>query len=418
MKQIECLDRRLFMKLAAFSASASVVGLDTLDARNTPGSRLIDSIKSSIIWPGRTKGKTWFHPRVCMVPVEEKPVAIMTCQTITGSDVFSQVHWSRSDSNGEFWTAPQPIASLGRRWLPNNIEEGTCDVVPDHHQKSDSVLAIGHSVYYKNDVLIQPYENRYPVYVTGDAGGNWSDRKKLEWDHPETSGIYTCGCAQRITFKNGDILLPLSYGSKERKDRKVCTVLCSFDGQDLNIIQSGNSLELSVGRGLLEPTITLIDKRFFMTIRAEDGHGYLSVSSDGLLWEEKRPWCWDDGEPITMSTTQQRWITHSHGLFLVYTRKSENNINVMRWRSPLYIAQVDTDRLCLVRESEKVVFPLIGDGINDPDHVARMGNFHTVNASQKESWVTVGETLPNDNWKGNTLLGRIFWNRGNGLFGG
>jgi hypothetical protein len=117
-----------------------------------------------------------------------------------------------------------------------------------------------------------------------------------------------------------------------------------------------------------------------------------------------------------MSTTQQRWITHSHGLFLVYTRKSENNINVMRWRAPIYIAQVDTTKLCLIRESEKVIFPLIGDGINDPDHVARMGNFHTVNASTYESWVSVGETLPHDEWSGNTLLGRICWNRNNKLF--
>ena len=112
--------------------------------------------------------------------------------------------------------------------------------------------------------------------------------------------------------------------------------------------------------------------RYFMTIRAEDGHGYVTVSKDGLVWENKQPWCWDDGEPLTMSTTQQRWISHSECLFLVYTRKSEHNVNVMRWRAPLYIAQVDTENLCLIRKSEKIVFPMIGDGVNDPDHVARM----------------------------------------------
>ncbi|MEZ6039608.1 MAG: hypothetical protein R3C20_03830 [Planctomycetaceae bacterium] len=37
-----------------------------------------------------------------------------------------------------------------------------------------------------------------------------------------------------------------------------------------------------------------------------------------------------------MSTiTQQHWLTHSDGLYLVYTRKDESNINVIRWRSPL-----------------------------------------------------------------------------------
>ncbi len=165
----------------------------------------------------------------------------------------------------------------------------------------------------------------------------------------------------------------------------------------------------------MEPTLARLKNRFFMTIRAEDGHGYVSVSEDGLNWEDKRPWCWDDGVPLTMSTTQQRWLSHSDGLFLVYTRKADHNVNVMRWRSPLYVAQVDTERLCLIRESERTVFPLIGDGVNDPDHVARMGNFHVVNASPQESWVTVGETLPAEKWKGNTLLGRIVWNKPNGL---
>jgi hypothetical protein len=49
---------------------------------------------------------------------------------------------------------------------------------------------------------------------------------------------------------------------------------------------------------------------------------------------------------------------------------------------------------------------LIGDGIDDPDHVARMGNFMPVNA-------TVGETLPADGWKGDTLLARVKWTRPN-----
>ena len=413
MNQFNSITRRNFLKLAFLSSVMPASGFCTASRDHT--AKLIEKIESSIIWPGRIKGKTWFHPRACRIPASGDPVILMTCQSITGSDVFGQVYWSRSADNGKSWTQPQPIISLGRRQLSENIEEGVCDVVPDFHSRSNSVLAIGHNVYYKDNVLTQPYENRYPMYVVGDANGNWSDRKKLEWDNPERSGIYTCGCAQRITFDNGNILLPLSFGPKERKDRKVCTVLCSFNGNELNIIKSGNVLELKVKRGLLEPSLALIKNRFFMTIRAEDGFGYVSVSDDGLLWEKKQRWCWDDGEPLTMSTTQQRWISHSQGLFLVYTRKSANNINVMRWRAPLYIAEVDTDKLFLIRESEQLVFPLIGDGIYDPDHVARMGNFHTVNASRRETWVTVGETLPLEDWKGNTLLGRIYWNQNNEL---
>jgi hypothetical protein len=409
------IERRIFLKQTALSVAMSGLSLNLCQSNETTTSELIDTIEKSIIWPGRTTGKTWFHPRACMVPEKIGPVALMTCQSISGSDVFSQVFWSRSEDNGTSWTTPEPIECLGRLTLENGIEEGVCDVVPDYHLTTNTVLAIGHNVYYKNNILTQAYENRYPVYTVGDAFGNWSIRKKLEWDHPETSGIYTCGCAQRITLEDGTILLPLSFGPKERADRKVCSVLCSFNGKELTVIRAGNELELSVKRGLLEPTLAHFDNRYYMTIRAEDGHGYVSASDDGLHWEAKQPWHWDDGNPITMSTTQQRWITHSHGLYLVYTRKSEHNINVMRWRAPLYISEVDTEKRCLIRASERVVFPLIGDGVHHAEHVARMGNFHTVNASQKESWITVGETLPNDGWKGNTLLGRVRWSRNNEL---
>jgi len=413
VNKINSITRRNFLKFAILGSVGPATSLFT--AKCNHPANLIEKIESSIIWPGRKKGISWFHPRACFIPAKIKPVTLMTCQSITGSDVFGQVYWSRSSNNGKSWTQPQPIISFGRRHLSRNIEEGVCDVVPDFHSRSNSVIAIGHNVYYKNNVLTQPYENRYPLYVVGNANGNWSDRKKLLWDNPETSGIYTCGCAQRITFDNGNILLPISFGPKGRKDRRVCTVLCSFNGRELNIIKSGNTLELRVKRGLLEPSLAVLKNRFLMTIRAEDGFGYVSASDDGLLWEKKQPWCWDDGEPLTMSTTQQHWVSHSQGLFLVYTRKSANNLNVMRWRAPLYIAQVDTDKLFLIRESEQIVFPLIGDGINDPDHVARMGNFHTVNASRSETWITVGETLPIEDWKGNTLLGRIYWSKSNEL---
>jgi hypothetical protein len=235
----------------------------------------------------------------------------------------------------------------------------------------------------------------------------------LFWDDPEATAIYTCGCGQRITLEDGDVLVPISFGPKGRVARSVCTLRCAFDGEILEVRQAGNKLENPVKRGLLEPSITISKDRFFMTIRAEDGHGYVSTSRDGLIWEAQKPWCWDDGAALTMSTTQQHWLPHRDGLFLVYTRRAEENVNVFRWRAPLYMAKVDRAKLCLIRSSERVVLPLVGDGIGDPDHVARMGNFHTTAATPFESWVTVGECLPLDGWRGNALLARIRWTREN-----
>ena len=116
-----------------------------------------------------------------------------------------------------------------------------------------------------------------------------------------------------------------------------------------------------------------------------------------------------------MSTTQQHWLAHSDALYLVYTRKDATNSKVIRWRSPLWMAQVDPKSLRLRRDTERVVLPLMGDGVKDPDHVAIMGNFHTTNVSPDESWVTVGEWHPKAGIKGDLLLARIRWNQPNRL---
>jgi hypothetical protein len=213
---------------------------------------------------------------------------------------------------------------------------------------------------------------------------------------------------------NGDIMMSFTFGP-EARNRMVAGVRCSFDGEELKILDVGPPLENKVGRGLLEPSLTQLRDRFYLTIRAEDGHGYVAVSDDGLHYQRKTAWAWDDGQPIAMSTTQQHWLTHCDGLFLVYTRKDASNTNVIRWRSPLWVARVDPERLCLIRQSEQIVLPLVGDGVDHPDEVALMGNFNVTNASPYESWVTVGEWLPRRRAKGDLLMSRIRWSRPNSL---
>ena len=195
----------------------------------------------------------------------------------------------------------------------------------------------------------------------------------------------------------------------------VAGVRCTFNGETLKIAEVGPPLTLNVGRGLLEPSLVEFGGTFYLTIRAEDGSGYVAVSADGLNYSEKKKWSWDNGDPIGMSTTQQHWLAHSDGLFLVYTRKDESNEKVIRWRSPLWVAQVDPKKLCLIRKTERVALPLVGDGVKDPDGVALMGNFHVTNASPTESWVTVGEWMPKRGAKGDLLLGRITWSKPNKL---
>lgn len=340
----------------------------------------------------------------------------MTLQTITGSDYFGAVHFMESTDLGKTWTEPAPVAALGRVPAPGGWEEGVCDVVPEYHAATKTVLALGHNVFYKGDKFSANQPARWPVYCVWN-NGTWGERQKLDWDDPRGGFIYTNNCGQRVTLPNGDIAFVMSFGPRSN-GRMAAGVRCRFDGKKLAIEKVGTPLVHAVGRGLLEPSLTHWKGRFYVTLRAEDGHGYVATSDDGLEFREKRAWTFDDGSPLAMSTTQQHWLAHSERLFLIYTRKDASNVNVLRWRSPLFLSEVDTERLCLVKGSERVVLPLVGDGVKEPDAVALSGNFHPVSISRDEAWVTDGEMLPKRGFRGDLLLARIRWTRPNQLAGG
>ena len=412
------LSRRKFLQSTAAiccGVGAAFRSGDDASADDSSTGNLIQRIDRSVIFNGRRTGTTWFQPRCCMIPVKDGNLALMTLQTIGGSDYYGPVHWTASKDGGATWSRPEPIPGLGRRKLDNGWEEGVCDVVPEYHQQTGTVLAVGHNVYYQKYVLARPQRSRWPVYVVRSAEGKWTPPRKLNWDDPRGRFIYTCNCGQRATLPGGDILIPLSFGSEVAQPRSVASARCSFNGEILTIREIGNVLSRTAKRGLLEPSLVCFDDRYYMTIRAEDNRGYVAVSDDGLRWEPRRPWAWDDGKPLVTSTTQQHWLPHSDGLFLIYTRKDSTNENVIRWRAPLFTAEVDRRTLRLIRASEEVVLPLSGDSTRKPKHVALMGNFNTTAVGPGQSWVTVGENRSRDGWAGDTLLAHIRWRTPNRL---
>ena len=64
--------------------------------------------------------------------------------------------------------------------------------------------------------------------------------------------------------------------------------------------------------------------------------------------------------------------------------------------------------------TERIVLPLIGDGVNAADLVAFNGNFGVCNASPAESWITDGSWCPKTN-TGELNLARVKWRKPNGL---
>ena len=381
---------------------------------------LIASITKETLWKNRDgKQRTWFHPRACMMPdANRNPVVLMTIQEIGGSDYFGQVHWTMSADLGKTWSEPEPIPALGRDPIAgrdDDLRAAVCDVTPQYHPQTDSVLGLGHVVFYKGKYFAKKEQlARYPVYVTRSSDGAWSKRKILQWDDPRGGHIYSNNCGQRVVLPSGDVQMSFTFGPKP-ENRMVAGVQSSFDGENLKVKTVGSPLYNNKGRGLLEPSVTEFAGKTWMTIRAEDSRGYVSVSDDGLTWSPKTAWAWEDGTPIDMSTTQQHWLTHSDGLFLVYTRKDVSNTNVIRWRSPLWVAQVDVDQKCLIKPTERVALPLVGDGVDEPNKVALMGNFDVTNVSPNESLITVGEWMPRDGYRGDVLVGRIRWAKPNRL---
>lgn len=410
--QANDLSRRKFLQ---HSAAAGLTCSSLCIFGGETSHPLIASIEKEVVKHGREGGgPTWFHPRACMISGEPVATAFMTLQEIKGSDYFGPVQWMTSPDFGKTWSEPQPVPPLGRVKLADGGEEGVCDTVPDWHAQTKSVLAVGQSVVYRGSKFSLDQPARFPIYAVW-RDGKWGERRKLEWNDPRGAAIYSNNCGQRVVLANGDVLLALTHGAVLKKPRSVTSVICSFDGETLAIKQVGEEISHGAGRGLLEPSVTQFGGRFFLTLRAEDNRGYVCASDDGLKWSPKQAWSWDDGEALTMSTTQQHWLTHSDALFLVYTRKDATNVNLFRWRAPLWMAQVDPKTLRLIRKTESVVLPLVGDGVNDPKHTAQMGNFQTTNASPDESWVTDGEWQPQNGLKGDLLLARIRWTKKNEL---
>jgi hypothetical protein len=217
-------------------------------------------------------------------------------------------------------------------------------------------------------------------------------------------------CAQWIVEPDGTVLLPFYFGPSAGAPASVTVVRCAFDGDELRYLEHGEELALNVERGLCEPSIAHFQGRYYLTIR-NDVKGYVTAGDDGLHYAPIRPWTFDDGAELGSYNTQQHWVAHSEALFLSYTRRGADNDHIMRHRAPLFIARVDPERLCVLRDTERVLIFERG---------ATLGNFGAAAVSPDESWVTVSEGVWNDDArrrgaKGATFVARVIWSKPNEL---
>lgn len=335
----------------------------------------------------------WTQARPGVIPASAsggEPTIIVTTHPCAreGSDFFGTIHSFKSDDGGRTWTGPTEHAeAFAPISEPGGWTLRVCDPVPMYHRATGSLLVTGQTVRYldrPSPPANRARETAWSVYdPTTHTFTPWQALTVPGEPRLEVQGA---GSTQRVDLDDGTILLPV-YGKPRGDDPKACqhaaVLRCAFDGQTLRYLEHGNLLSVPEPRGCCEPSLTRFNGRFFLTLR-NDVRGYVATSDDGLHFGEPRPWTFDDGGDLGNYNTQQHWVTHSDGLFLVYTRRGLNNDHVFRHRAPLMIARVDPERLCVLRDTERELVPERG---------ARLGNFGVADLGPSETWVMVSEWM-------------------------
>ena len=197
-------------------------------------------------------------------------------------------------------------------------------------------------------------ETRFSVY--DPAARTWTPRRPLGMPIEARFHNAGAGCVQRVDLPGGEILLPFYFKGPKESDFRVAVARCTFDGHTLAVREIGGELAVKGGRGLSEPSLATAGGRFFLTLR-NDTAAYVASSRDGLQFGPPRRWTWDDGTDLGSYNTQAHWVTHGDALFLVYTRRGAGNDHVFRHRAPLFIVQVDPERLVVLRATERILVP-------------------------------------------------------------
>ena len=351
----------------------------------------------------------WFQPRpLALPPYDRPPHVVMTIQQALGSDFYTALSAMETRDGGRTWSPPAEWPGSG--WRPGPAERlniGICDITLGWHAPTRTVIGIGHTATYTQRGFAGIEHRRDIVWITFDpATGRWTPWELLAFPAtPEQRNFLSGVHGQWLVEPDGSLLVPFYFLPPALADKKWqfsfrgAVARLRFDGRTLSYVAEGRELNLNVPRGVYEKSLTWHRGRYFMTIR-NDQRGYVTVSDNGLDFAPIRPWKFDDGSDLGSYNTQQKWVAHSDGLFLVYTRRGADNDHIPRNRAPLFMARVDPEKLQVIRSSERVMVPEAGQDL---------GNFDATAVSADETWITTAGAA--------AYLARVRWNRPNGLVG-
>lgn len=385
----------------------------------TPESSAVDfTVKLETVMKHDDGQFLWFHPRAAAIPCPGPagPAIVMTIQKhLKISDYYSGLHFMTRAGVDAPWVGPVLPPELDWQRQSNGITISVADVTPGWHAPTGKLLAIGCQVRYspKGEQLDDVTRAHQTVYAVLDPKTErWSPWQVLELPPDEQFNFARNACSQWLVRPDGRLLVPLYIGPNSREPFSTTVAECRFDGTKLTFVRNGSVSKLNIARGLYEPSLIAFRGRYLLTLR-NDERGYVSVSHDGLQFDEPKPWLFDDGADLGSYNTQQHWLAHNDGLFLIYTRRGANNDHIVRHRAPLFMAQVDPATQRVLRHTEKIVVPERG---------AELGNFGAAAISESESWITVSEGMFMKDSRargaeGATFVARVIWSKPNKLIG-
>lgn len=344
------------------------------------------AVERSVIVEGDAQWD-WTQARTARVPGDDAYLLTTMSRTAkVGAHGYHDVFVVFSEDQGRSWTQPAVIPSLKRMPRPDGYEVVAGDLWPSWHEATGKVLVTGKTFNFA-DGSKENYLREKISYVVMDPEtrtfGPLQTVDLPEHDHQGYRFVApNAGCHQPVVLENGDVLLPVRYQKVESKRIYTSIVArCRFDGETLRYVDHGSEHTIATKRGLYEPSLTEFRGEYFLTLRADDG-AYVAKGVDGIHFSPHIAWTFDDGESLGSYNTQQHWVTLGDRLFLVYTRRGADNDHIMRHRAPLFIAQVDPEKLVVIRATEQIIVP---------ENHATLGNSGICRLSDDETWVTVAE---------------------------
>lgn len=379
------------------------VGCEKLDNTEKSWTKTME-VNLQVVAEGYDGHQTWFQPRVTKTGKKNEFSLLLQPWFTEISDYFGTYHEMRSTDGGSSWSNPISLVdSLGDCFKGDTLLR-LADVNAQFHERTKTILAIGGVAEYVNGH--QPgMVDKIGYFSCSSDDRKYSSYRLLEIPSGLDVSNAGYGCSQWVELPDGDILLPIQMWNKS-KGQFICTIArCSFDGHKLCYKSNSNLLAMDRGRGLYELSLIEYMEHFYLTLR-NDVNGMVSASKDGKYFSEPKEWKFDTDSLVNIENTQSHWVKSPWGLHLVYTSSHrKESENVFRGRAPLFIAQFDENKMCLLKNTERILVP--NDG-------AQLGNFGALDIDESNSWVITSEATTAETQKvgknnGRVIIAKIHW---------